>query len=227
MPIVPGKGEPLAGPWRVAPLLELVRLLMSRAALSPGRPWIVAVDGRSAGGKTTLARRLQLAVEGAAVVHTDDIAWNHSRFGWAQVIAEGVLQPLHRAETVHFQPPGWAPNGRAGHIDVAGDVPLAVIEGVGASRRELTPWIDAAVWVQSDFMDAERRGIIRDGGTDEVVRNWHGWMAEELPFLAADRPWERAGVIVDGSNQLAHDRVSEVVLAAGMPSAGASASTAP
>ena len=27
----------------------------------------------------------------------------------------------------------------------------------------------------------------------------HSWMAEELPFLAADRPWERAGLVVAGT----------------------------
>jgi hypothetical protein len=39
-----------------------------------------AVDGRSSSGKTTLAARVQAAVAGSAVVHTDDIAWWHSRF---------------------------------------------------------------------------------------------------------------------------------------------------
>jgi hypothetical protein len=38
-------------------------------------------------------------------------------------------------------------------------------------------------------------------------------MAEELPFLAADRPWERADVIVGSSRQLPHDQHTEVLLA--------------
>jgi hypothetical protein len=32
------------------------------------------------GGKTTLADRLCRVMAGAAVVHTDDLAWAHSRF---------------------------------------------------------------------------------------------------------------------------------------------------
>ena len=36
-------------------------------------------------------------------------------------------------------------------------------------------------------------------------------MTEELAFLAADKPWERADVIVGGSNQIEHD--PEVVIA--------------
>jgi len=214
MPLVLGEGEPPAGPWRVEPFSELVRLLAAIAPVPDHRPRIVAVDGRGGGGKTTLAERLRAAVPGAAVVHTDDIAWWHSRFGWADLMLGGVLEPLHRGRSVHYQPPAWASRGRTGHVDVSVESPLLVIEGVGAARREVTALIDAAVWVQSDFAEAERRGIERDGGDADAARGWHGWMAEEAPFLAADRPWERADVIVAGSAQLAFDPATEVVLAA-------------
>ena len=36
------------------------------------------------------------------------------------------------------------------------------------------------------------RGIARDGGTREATEFWWEWSPEEQPFLAADRPWERA-----------------------------------
>lgn len=214
MSILPGAGEPVAGPWRVEPLAELVRILTA----SPPplrRPRIVAIDGRGAGGKTTLSERLRAAVPGTAVVHTDDIAWWHSRFGWDDLMLGGVLEPLHRGESVHFRPPAWAPRGRTGHIDVPIGAPLLLVEGVGASRREVRSLLDAAVWVQSDFAEAERRGIRRDGGDAEAARNWHEWMAEELPFLAADRPWERADLVAGSSTQLPHDPRTEVLLAPG------------
>ena len=206
-------GEPAAGPWRVEPLTRLVDLLAPRTDAPRGRPRIVAVDGRSGGGKTTLAERLCRAVPGAQIVHTDDVAWNHSRFGWADPMVAGVLGPLHRGSAVRYRPPGWAPNGRHGWIDVAAGAPLVVVEGVGAARRELTHLLDAAVWVQSDLAEAERRGIVRDGGDAAAAEHWHEWMSEEIPFLAADRPWRRASVIVAGTPSLAHDRVDEVVLA--------------
>jgi hypothetical protein len=58
---------------------------------------------------------------------------------------------------------------------------------------------------------------VRDGGDAEARQNWHAWMSEELPFLAADRPWERAIVVVSGAPQLDHDPVNEVVVARTMP----------
>ena len=68
------------------------------------------------------------------------------------------------------------------------------------SADESAPWFDASVWVQSDEAQAYRRGIERDIvlGRDraEAVAFWDEWMAHEGPFLAADRPWERADVVI-------------------------------
>ena len=130
--------EPLAGPWRVESLTWLVELLLRASGATTGRPPVVAVDGQRASGKTTLAERLRLSVPGAQVVHTDDVAWAHSRFGWDDLMIEGVLAPLHRGESVHYQPPAWTRNGREGHVDVSTNAPLVIVEGVGASRREVT-----------------------------------------------------------------------------------------
>jgi hypothetical protein len=212
VPLTLPEDEPAAGPWRVAPLSELVSILLDACGPQVGRPGIFAVDGRSGSGKTTLAERLRTAVPGAEVVHTDDIAWWHSRFGWHDLMVEGVLEPLHRGQSVHYQPPAWRSRGRAGHIDVSAMASVVIIEGVGAARRELAHLLDAVVWVQSDFAEAERRGIVRGGGDAPGRESWHAWMTEEIPFLASDRPWERATIIVAGSADVSYDPIGEVVI---------------
>jgi hypothetical protein len=89
---------------------------------------------------------------------------------------------------------------------------------VGAGRREFSGLLDAVVWVQSDLAQAERRGIARDidlgvhGGPEQTAAFWRQWMAEEIPFLDRQRPWERACVVVAGTPPIAHDP-TEVVLA--------------
>jgi len=73
-------GEPPAGPWQVRFLSSLIRALLGVADTQPGRPCVLAIDGRGGSGKTTIAERIRAAVPGAAAVHTDDVAWNHSFF---------------------------------------------------------------------------------------------------------------------------------------------------
>jgi hypothetical protein len=91
--------EPEAGPWHAELLAVVMKTLTQRGSARAGgdRCAVLAVDGRSSSGKTTLAARMQGMVSRSAVVHTDDIAWWHSRFGWADLLIDGILVPVHRA----------------------------------------------------------------------------------------------------------------------------------
>lgn len=201
----PFPGEPAVRWWVSGSWSELAAELLARGPAGTGsgsRPVIVAVDGRQGSGKTTVAQRLASHVPGAVVVHTDDVAWWESFFGWDHLLAAGVLIPLRRGQDVSYRPPAWEERSREGGIVVPSSARLVVVEGVGASRRSLTTLLDAAVWVQSDHEEATRRGIARDGGTPEAEAFWYEWAAEEERFLAVDRPWERALVTLCGTPDL-------------------------
>ena len=73
--------EPEAGPWHAELLTVVAAVLMQvgQQKRAGHRSVVLAVDGRSSSGMTTLAARLRDAVTGSSVVHTDDIAWQHSR----------------------------------------------------------------------------------------------------------------------------------------------------
>ena len=186
--------EPDLGPWRAVDEAELLAVV--------GRPSLVLVDGRGGGGKTTFSSRL-VGLLGAGLVHTDDIAWEYSRFGWDDLLVGGVIGPWRGGGDVSYRPPGWAAHDRPGAVEVAGGRPL-VIEGCGVGRAELAGLGDLVVWVQSDRTEARARGLARDAsyGTrtpEEAEAFWDDWMTEEEPFFAADRPWERAGLVVLGT----------------------------
>ena len=134
-------------------------------------------------------------------------------FDWADLLVGGVLEPVRRGEAVSYRPPAWRERNRAGAIEVPQGCELVIVEGAGAARHELMGLVDAVVWVQSDMAEAERRGIERDGGDQAAVSFWHLWMAEELPFMARQRPWARANVIVAGTPSVPHDPANEVVIA--------------
>jgi hypothetical protein len=196
-------GEPAAGPWRAVPVTEVLARL--------GRPRLLAVDGRSGGGKTTVAERLAAAVPGATVLHTDDVAWYHAFFDWADLIRDGILAPLRAGRDVAYRPPPWDERDRPGAITASAASPLVIVEGVGIGRRELAPFFDALLWVQTDEAEARRRGLLRDGA--DAAGFWAEWQASEDPFQAEQRPWERAGLIVAGAPHVPHDPRSELVVA--------------
>src|ERR1700747_2702727 len=166
--------EPEAGPWRVERLSTVVNAVTRRRPDQggSGRPAVLAIDGRSNNGKTTLAARIRGLVPGSAVIHTDDIAWAHSRFGWADLLIDGILVPVHHGQAVSYRPPRWDEHGREGSIEVPVGRP-----------------VDGAPF---------------DEG---------GWMAEEIPFNAAQRTWERADIIVRGTPEIPYDPGTEIVIA--------------
>jgi hypothetical protein len=182
-------------------------------------PAVLGVDGRAGGGKSTFAERLAAVVPGAAVVHTDDIAWYESFFGWEDLLVGGVLEPARRG-AVAYRPPAWDARDRAGAIVVPAGCPLLIVEGSGVGRRSLGQYLDELVWVQSDLDLARRRGIERDiaKGEEAPEAFWEEWQAEEIPLFALERPWERAALVVAGTQVLPHDEAADVVVAPGISS---------
>lgn len=96
---------------------------------------------------------------------------------------------------------------------MAAGTTIVFIEGVGAGRRELADLVDVVVWVQSDYDEAERRGILRDGGDSAAASFWDEWISAERPFLTEQRPWERAQVILSGTSDAPHDPQRDLVVA--------------
>jgi hypothetical protein len=171
------------------------------ASLLPARRWLMLVDGRSGSGKSTFAATAAALLD-AQVVATDDVAWHLHPIDWSAELRAGVLEPWLRGEQVSYRPPGWVARGRPGAVTAAADRPL-VVEGVGAGRADLAGLADLLVWVHSDDDVAHRRGIARDLALRPTVQEaeqfWSEWQRAERPFLDAQRAWDRAQVVVDGT----------------------------
>ncbi|MGW1614047.1 hypothetical protein ACWCQZ_32330 [Streptomyces sp. NPDC002285] len=174
---------------------------------------MIAIDGRGGAGKTTLAERLRKVVPNSAIVHTDDIAWNHAYFDWGTVLLENILQPLHRDEAVDFRPAAWTTHDRLGSITIRGGADFIWVEGTGIIREELAPWLDAAVWMQGDLDEQERLLAVRDDDSPEQREHVANWLLEELPFMLREQPWAQATMIVAGPPQIDHDPDTELVIA--------------
>lgn len=168
-------------------------------------PAIIAVDGRSGAGKTTLAGALCESVPNAVVVQADDLMWWEPMWQWSHLAIDGIFEPLRRGQDAHLVPPQWKERGRNGSIDVPQDCDLLILEGVGASQLPFREYLDAAIWVQSDYEVARERGLARDtasgsnGEAEDAAAFWAEWQQSESLFLEADMPWVRADFIVEGN----------------------------
>ena len=171
-------------------------------------PFLLAIDGRSSSGKSTLARRIADVTPRSAVVHIDDLAWWHSPLAWDDLLIEGVIAPLRRGERVDYRPPAWDVRGRQGSVTVPAGPEFVVIEGVGAGRSTLAPFFDAIVWVQSDIAVMAKRDASRVTAGEIDRKGYENWMAEEIRFQASERTWDRADAVVSGSGRaLPHDQI--------------------
>lgn len=205
----PNTSEPTTGKWvEVEAANFAARLaafaLTRRDARNALGPAILAVDGRSGAGKTTLTRVLAGSVPNSVTVSADDLMWWEPMWQWGYLAIDGIFEPLRRGQDAHLIPPQWRARGRSGSIDVSQDCDLLILEGVSASQLPFREYLDASVWVQSDYDLARRLGLSRDiaggdnGGAEEAAAFWDEWEASENPFLESDMPWVRADAVVLG-----------------------------
>lgn len=180
-------GPPAPSGAGAGPLPALAaRLRALEPSCGPVR--LVAVDGHAGSGKTTFAGRLAAALGGAPVVHLDDVATHEELFDWTERLRRAVLEPLARGADAAGPVYDWTTR-RFGPAVPVPCAPVALIEGTGAGRAALRPYLARVLWMEMDRRDAWERGRRRDG--PGLAGFWRGWTAAERGHFAADptRPY--------------------------------------
>jgi uridine kinase len=168
-------------------LREIRRRMVGRVA-----PLLVALDGRSGTGKSTLAALLAERL-GATVVEGDDFYPGGSDAEWgARSAAEKAALVIDwrrlRADTLEpllaGRPAAWHPfdfqagRGLAAHTVTRDPAPVIVLDGVYSARPELADLVDLAILVEA---------------ADDSVRRQRLLAREGAPFMAAwHRRWDEA-----------------------------------
>ena len=173
-----------------------VRDLVAAAAPRCGRTVVVAVDGRSGAGKTTFAQALAPALDGAALLHLEDLypGWDGLAAG-VQRLHDEVLLPLARGEHPSYRRFDWE-TGQLGCL--VASVPVAdvlVVEGVGASCPPADRLVSVRVWLEADAATRRARALERDG--DTYRPHWDRWAAQEHDLFVRHDPRRHADLVVD------------------------------
>lgn len=189
----------------VAALLAAARRRGPRA----GTTTVVAIDGPSGAGKTTLAGRVVAGIGdvaphgevvtrseglGPALIHMDDLypGWD----GLAEsvsLLVEWVLRPLAEGRAAAYRRYDWASGGYAEEHPVPSGGWL-VVEGAGCGSRAAAPYLSALAWVDAPRGLRLRRGLDRDGETYRP--HWDRWARQEEALFAAEGTPQRADALL-------------------------------
>lgn len=155
---------------------------------------IIAIDGRSGSGKTSLADAVAAELQDATVVHLDDMypGWDGLAATPALLVAQ-VLEATRRGEPAAFRRFDWVRGTFADSVAVPRTTFL-IVEGAGSSVGMARRYADVRVWLEADPAIRKRRGLERDG--DAYAPHWQRWADQEDAVFGADRTREHAHLVL-------------------------------
>jgi uridine kinase len=164
-----------------------------RAAPRAGRTRVVAIDGRSGAGKTSLAAALRDQLQ-APVVSLEDLygGWDGLERGIDLLVAS-VFEPLAAGEAARVPQYDWVAGEWAAPV-VMQPPSVLIVEGVGAGARRAASFESLLVWLEVPASARKRRALDRDGET--FAPYWVQWAAQEDLMLTRERTPDRADVII-------------------------------
>ena len=176
----------------------LAARVMTRAPRA-GTTRVVAVDGPSGAGKTTLASQLSAALRQAPVVQMDDLypGWDGLEAGVRRLVQE-VLEPMSRGEPGRYRRYDWTLGEPAETRVVPVTAPVLVVEGVGCGAQACGPYLSLLVWLDAPADVRWTRAMSRDG--EGYRPYWHRWAAQEERHFARSGTRARADVVLSTGN---------------------------
>jgi uridine kinase len=187
-----------------ADLETLLAVIAARRA-----PVLVALDGRSGAGKTTLARAIAISL-GAAIVESDDFFAGGTESEWAartpaerasacidwRRLRTEALEPLRAGRSARWQPFDFVAGTRAAAKSVeCTAAPVILLDGAYSARPELADLIGVSVLLE--LPGAIRRGRLLDREGAAFMARWHAtWDAAEDYYFTHIRPPQTFDIVI-------------------------------
>jgi uridine kinase len=171
---------------------------------------LVAIDGHSAAGKTSLAREIEESFSDVSVVHMDDFyrvmdsearerldaaAGYELYYDWQRLERE-VLQPLSQHQAAFYHRYDWANNKVTDAEVILQPIGIVIVEGCYSARAELRDYYQARVLVETPAEERLERQRQRADASKEWLEKWD---AAERYYLELSNARAFADLIVRGS----------------------------
>lgn len=191
---------------------DIVKVIskITELMLRNSKPILVALDGRSGTGKTSIAKHIADRLNGVEIqadnfwIGGSDEEWDKrtpqekadKAIAWKRIRTE-VLEPLLAGKSASWHSFNWKDGeGLAEESIKAKPTRLVVLDGAYSSRPELQDIIDLSILVElPDDTNRRERLVSREG--KEYMDNWHKrWDPAEDYYFSKVRPRSSFDMII-------------------------------
>ena len=148
----------------VSQQLQQIKEVLPSLTAKCGTSIVITIDGPAGSGKTTLAKELELELEGCYTIHMDDLYE-----GWGSTLTPKLTQKLREIlleveieNQISFTPFNWLENNLAPEIKLPAPKYL-ILEGVGSGQNAIKDFVSLALWIEVLPEVGLERVIKRDG----------------------------------------------------------------
>ena len=189
----------------------IVANIQKRLEAHPG-VFVVALDGMSGTGKTTISKEVANRLDAVNVL-CDDFFTGGRNSAWAKKstqemidtaidwrrIRREVIEPLRAGRAASWHPFNWkAFEGLDSKILTAQPKQVIILDGAYTARNELRDVVDYTVLITMPHEQRVRRIIEREG--EEYSKDWHAtWQASMDHYFTVMRPPGSFDLIVETS----------------------------
>lgn len=185
--------------------MDAERILLARIAAHPCRPLVIAMDGNSAAGKTTLAHSLAQQLH-CDVIHMDDfflppalrtpqrLAEPGGNVHYERFLTE-VLLPLRRGEPISY---GVFDCGvmEVTHRRALTPGAVTIVEGAYSLHPSLAAYYDLKIFLRTT-PDAQAERILRRNGAERQAVFLSKWIPLEQRYFDAFHIPDQCDLVLD------------------------------
>ncbi len=169
------------------------------------KPLIIAIDGRCASGKSTLAEKLAQKLD-CNIIHTDDFylqPFQRTEERYLEPggnldrerLADEILLPLSKGEKPFYRPFLCQTMDFGEEIELK-DKKIYIIEGSYSCHNELRGFYDITVFVTTD-KDTQRKRILERNGEEELKSFLEKWIPLEEKYFETFDIMSNAHIIIN------------------------------